>query len=202
MAKNSAGISCITARSILARFHANMPPKGIATAIAKAKGVKAVLKNGGPTETVRSVNISITKGQIVPMNTTKVDTAKSRLFSTSPDSRLMVENTPLASIAPARSANSNSAPPMKKHKIIKIKTPRSGSLAKACTLVSTPERTMKVPISENPKARIARRIVQLFNASRFSTTMAECKSAAAISHGMSEAFSTGSQNQKPPQPNS
>ena len=66
----------------------------------------------------------------------------------------------------------------------------------------TPERTMKVPTSEKPKARIARRIVQLFSASRFSTTMAECSSAAAISQGMKLAFSTGSQNQKPPQPSS
>ena len=61
---------------------------------------------------------------------------------------------------------------------------------------------MNVPISENPKARMASRMVQLFNASRFSTTMAECKSAAEISQGMKDAFSTGSQNQKPPQPSS
>ncbi len=49
---------------------------------------------------------------------------------------------------------------------------------------------------------MASRIVQLFSASRFSTTMAEWSSAAAISQGMKEAFSTGSQNQKPPQPSS
>ena len=36
----------------------------------------------------------------------------------------------------------------------------------------------------------------------FSTTIAECNSAAANSQGMKEAFSTGSQNQKPPQPSS
>ena len=72
--------------------------------MAKAKGVKAALKKGGPTETVRPQNISATKGQIVPMNTTKDDTAKRRLFKTKPLSRLTVENTPLASIAPARKA--------------------------------------------------------------------------------------------------
>lgn len=60
-----------------------------------------------------------------------------------------------------------------------MKTPRSGSFANAWTEVSTPERTMNVPIREKPKARIARRIVQAFNASRFSTTIAECSSAAA-----------------------
>ena len=78
--------------------------------------------------------------------------------------------------------------------------PRAGSWAKACTEVSTPERTRKVPSSDSEKARMARRTVQLFSASRFSTTMAECSSAVPASHGISEAFSTGSQNQKPPQP--
>ena len=78
--------------------------------------------------------------------------------------------------------------------------PRRGSTAKACTDVRTPERTRKVPSSESEKARIARSTVQLFSVSRFSTTIAEWSSAVAASHGMKEAFSTGSQNQKPPQP--
>ena len=59
-----------------------------------------------------------------------------------------------------------------------MKTPRAGSVAKAWTEVRTPERTMKVPSSEKPKARMASRMVQVFSASRFSTTMAECRSAA------------------------
>ena len=91
---------------------------------------------------------------------------------------------------------------MKTTKIIRINIPRSGSLAKACTEVMMPDRTINVPISEKPKAKIAKRIVQLFSASRFSTTIAECNRAAAINHGMKEAFSTGSQNQNPPQPSS
>ena len=83
-----------------------------------------------------------------------------------------------------------------------MNTPRVGSVAKACTEVSTPERTRKVPSSESEKARIASRMVQLFSASRFSTTIAECSSAVAASQGMNEAFSTGSQNHQPPQPSS
>ena len=83
-----------------------------------------------------------------------------------------------------------------------MNTPRSGSLAKACTDVSTPDRTMNVPVSEKPKAMMANKIVQAFRLSRFSTTMAECNSAVEISQGMKDAFSTGSQNQNPPQPNS
>ena len=49
---------------------------------------------------------------------------------------------------------------------------------------------------------MASRIVQTLSALRFSTTTAECSKAQAMSHGMKDAFSTGSQNQKPPQPSS
>src|SRR5580658_543969 len=81
-------------------------------------------------------------------------------------------------------------------------TPRVGSVANACTDVSTPERTRKVPSSDSEKVRIASRMVQTFSALRFSITTAECNSAVPASHGISEAFSTGSQNHQPPQPSS
>ena len=83
-----------------------------------------------------------------------------------------------------------------------MNTPRVGSMAKACTEVSTPERTRNVPSSDSEKVRIASRMVQIFSASRFSITIAECSSAVPASHGISEAFSTGSQNHQPPQPSS
>ncbi len=83
-----------------------------------------------------------------------------------------------------------------------MNTPRVGSVAKACTEVSTPERTRKVPSSDSEKVRIESRMVQTFSALRFSITTAECSSAVPASHGISEAFSTGSQNHQPPQPSS
>ena len=46
------------------------------------------------------------------------------------------------------------------------------------------------------------RMVQLINAPRFSSTIAECSRAVPISQGISDAFSTGSQNHQPPQPSS
>ena len=84
----------------------------------------------------------------------------------------------------------------------RMNTPRAGSFAKVCTEVSTPERTRKVPSSESEKARIASRMVQTLSALRFSITTAECNSAVPAIHGMSDAFSTGSQNHQPPQPSS
>ncbi len=81
-----------------------------------------------------------------------------------------------------------------------MKAPRSGSTANACTEVSTPERTRNVPTSDSEKVMMASSTVQLLSVSRFSTTIAEWISAVPASHGMSEAFSTGSQNHQPPQP--
>ena len=83
-----------------------------------------------------------------------------------------------------------------------MKMPRVGSVAKAWTDVSTPDRTKKVPIKDSEKVRIASKMVHTLRALRFSITTAECNSAVPASHGISEAFSTGSQNQKPPQPSS
>ena len=83
-----------------------------------------------------------------------------------------------------------------------MKRPRSGSVAKACTEVSTPERTRKVPRSESENVRIARSTVQMRKQPRFSVTASEWMSAVPVSHGMNEEFSTGSQNHQPPQPSS
>ena len=83
-----------------------------------------------------------------------------------------------------------------------MNTPRDGSVANVCTEVSTPERTRKVPRRESEKVRIASRMVQTLSALRFSITTAECSSAVPAIQGISEAFSTGSQNHQPPQPSS
>lgn len=54
---------------------------------------------------------------------------------------------------------------------------------------------MNVPARLREKVAIANKLVQIFSASRFSTTITECKSAVPVSHGSRDAFSTGSQNQ-------
>ncbi len=77
-----------------------------------------------------------------------------------------------------------------------------GRLANACTEISTPERTRKVPSSDSENAEIASRSVQLLKRPRFSVTASEWISAVPASHGMNDAFSTGSQNHQPPQPSS
>ena len=76
------------------------------------------------------------------------------------------------------------------------------STAKAWTLVRMPERTRKVPIMLIEKATTASITVQARSAPRVASTVTECSSAVAASQGISEAFSTGSQNHQPPQPSS
>ena len=57
-----------------------------------------------------------------------------------------------------------------------------------CTDVRIPDRTKKVPSRDIEKVRIASKIVQLFRASRFSTTIDECSNAVPTNHGIKEAF--------------
>jgi len=73
----------------------------------------------------------------------------------------------------ARQANNNNAPPITITKYNRINTPRRGSVANACTEVSTPERTKNVPNRLNEKAQIESNTVQTLNASRFSVTASE-----------------------------
>ena len=66
--------------------------------------MKAWLKKGAPTESLRAKASSAISGQSVPTKTTKAATDRSTLFSTSADSRLTMPKTPFASIEPARTA--------------------------------------------------------------------------------------------------
>ena len=67
--------------------------------------------------------------------------------------------------------------------------------AKACTEVIKPERVTQVATSVNQKVAAARHSVQRLNTPRFMERFAECKRAVAVSQGMSDVLSTGSQPQ-------
>ena len=138
----------------------------------------------------------------MPTNTVAQAATRNRLFITSAPSREIGANRPPWRRLGARHANRLSAPPMNNARIARMNTPRLGSEAKLCTEVSRPERTIKVPTSESEKVRMASRTVQTLSASRFSMTTMECSSAVPAIQGISEAFSTGSQNHQPPQPSS
>ncbi len=138
----------------------------------------------------------------MPNSTVAAAAVRNRLFSTNVPSRLTGAKAAPERMAGARTANRTKAAPAASPRMASNIIPRWGSTAKACTLVSTPERTRNAPSMEKVKARMARKTVQPASAPRRSVTMAECSSAAPASHGMKLAFSTGSQNHQPPQPSS
>ena len=70
------------------------------------------------------------------------------------------------------------------------------------TEVRTPERVRKVPKIDSSKVSTIRTTFQVFSIPRFCSIMTEWRKAVPTSHGISEAFSTGSHPQYPPQPSS
>src|SRR6266571_2030770 len=75
-------------------------------------------------------------------------------------------------------------------------------LVNECTDEMTPLRVMKVPRMAKRKLMMTRDRFHTRSIFLRSSIMTECRNAVQVSHGMSEAFSTGSQAQYPPQPSS
>src|SRR5947207_4248566 len=61
---------------------------------------------------------------------------------------------------------------------------------------------MNVPKIESSQEPMISARFHFFNMPRFSWTITECRNAVMVSHGSSDAFSTGSHAQYPPQPSS
>src|ERR1700722_8710816 len=182
------------------RFQASIEPTPTAITIGTIIGAKVRLKNGNPTDSFGPPIASRNSGYSVPRNTVAQPQDSSTLLSTSAPSREIGANSPPPCSAGARIAYSVSDPPIATINSSRMNMPRCGSVANACTEVSTPDRTRKVPTRDSEKVMIASRMVHDFSVSRFSTTIDEWISAVPTSHGMNEAFSTGSQNHQPPQP--
>ncbi|GBF29316.1 hypothetical protein MnTg03_00887 [bacterium MnTg03] len=182
-------------------FHRiNIPtPMRIASGAVRLKNTR--LKYGGPIEIFPPI-ASIAIGYRVPSNIAAAATVKKILFNNNAISRESKCVCAALFNIGARHEKSINEPPMTRPRKARMNTPRSGSLANACTEVRTPDLTRKVPSRLNEKAKIASRAVQALKVPRFSVIANECISAVPTSQGMNEAFSTGSQNHQPPQPNS
>src|SRR5205807_2734813 len=72
--------------------------------------------------------------------------------------------------------------------------------AKACTELTTPLRVRNVPKIDSRNVAKMSHMFHTFNIPRFSCIITECRKAVPVNQGISEAFSTGSQPQYPPQP--
>ena len=71
----------------------------------------------------------------------------------------------------------------------------TGDCTNECTDCTTPLRVRKSPKMHSEKAAITSTMFQTFSMPFFSCTITECRNAVAASHGISAAFSTGSQAQ-------
>ena len=83
-----------------------------------------------------------------------------------------------------------------------IYRPLSGSFANACTETKIPDLTKNVPSRLKENVSMDNKMLQLINIPLFSETIKECNNAVIANQGIKDAFSTGSQNHQPPQPNS
>src|SRR5215472_8338274 len=72
--------------------------------------------------------------------------------------------------------------------------------ANACTELTSPPRVSVVPKIESRNVAKISQTFQTFSMPRFSCIITECRKAVPVSHGMTDAFSTGSQPQYPPHP--
>ena len=139
---------------------------------------------------------------MVPSSTAAAATTSSTLLASNMDSRDTGSKLPPSPTLGARQANSANEPPITMPRKARMKTPRAGSVANACTELNTPERTMNVPSRDRENVSIASNAVHILKPPRFSVTASEWMRAVPTSQGMKEAFSTGSQNHQPPQPSS
>src|SRR5699024_10757572 len=122
---------------------------------------------------IRKSSASPTNGNRVPNNTTKVAVKSSKLL---PNRKLSRDNNLKPALfcnIGALIANNNKEPPATMARKTKIKVPRAGSFAKACTEESTRERTKKVHSKISENVRIASNTVQARNKFRFSATASE-----------------------------
>ena len=109
----------------------------------------------------------------MPSSTEAEATVSSTLLPSSAVSRDTKPKLPPPASRGARMAYRNSEQPMTMTSSARMYRPRLGSVAKAWTLVMTPERTRKVPSSDSENAPIASSTVQLRKAPRFSVTARE-----------------------------
>ena len=156
-----------------ARFQLTAAASPTSSASGAINGRNTALKYGGPTEILPRPTASANSGYRVPSNTAAADTDRNTLFSSRKPSRENSGNAPSDTSFGARHAYRVKAPPSTTTRNPRMNTPRAGSVAKACTLINTPERTRNVPSSDKENAMIASSTVQLFSRPRFSVTANE-----------------------------
>src|SRR3569833_593817 len=192
-ARVSSSVRCLSLSR--PRFQFAWTPMANSAVSGSMESMNVGLKYGVPTDKVPNPNESEMSGAMVPANTVAAAMTSRMLLKSRNDSRAPSSKPACDFSRGARQAYRLRAPPIMMIRKARMNMPRFGSAAKECTETSTPERTRKVPSRLSEKANTANSSVQLLKSPRLSVTAREWMSAVPTSHGMKDAFSTGSQNQ-------
>ena len=182
-------------RPALTRRHASSGPIPVNSTSPIASGVVTELKNGGPTERSSPVSASEISGKKVPQKITAQRLTSSRLLTRKTDSREASDSTRLRERRSPSREMISAAEPTTITAISASSGPPTLETPKAWIDSRIPERTRNVPSRHIAKVATISETFQVRSIPRFSWTMIECRKAVPSSHGISDAFSTGSQPQ-------
>ena len=177
------------------RRQASTGPIPVSSTSTRASGIVSRSNQGGPTLDSVPVSASEISGKKVPHMITRQSPSRTRLLSRKNASRESSESIRAserrsgnrATIRPAETATTQ---PMN----TSIWTPIVDA-PNAWIESRMPLLTRNVPSSASANVAQISDTFQTFSIPRFSCTMIECRNAVPTSHGISEAFSTGSQAQ-------
>ena len=162
---------------------------------ASASGTTYLSYHGGPSDCLLPVSASEISGKKVPQKTTNAMPTSTRLLARNIASRESSESSLCSERSTSRRETTSATEPAIITPIRITNGMPSVEAPKAWIESRIPERTRNVPrIASVPVARISDAF-HVFSIPRFSCTMIECRNAVPVSHGSSEAFSTGSQAQ-------
>ena len=141
------------------------------------------------------VTASEISGKNVPQKTTKAIPTSTRLLSRKTASRESSESSRCSERSASRARDHEPIEPA----IISAISTRNGTPSveapKAWIESRIPERTRNVPSTARMPVASTSETFQTFSIPRFSWIITECRNAVPVSHGSSDAFSTGSQAQ-------
>ncbi len=187
----------------MTRRHAMIGPTPDSNTTISASGTTNGRNAGGPTETCVPVIASEISGKNVTQKITSASATSTRFWNRKTASR---DNSESSRASDRRRSRRQIMSPTEPVSMTPIRATNEmfsvGSETNAWIEERIPERTRNVPtIAIVPVPRISP-MFQRFSIPRFSWIMIECRNAVANSHGISAAFSTGSQAQYPPHPSS
>jgi hypothetical protein len=179
----------------VARLHAIIGPIPDSSTSTSASGTVYLSNHGGPTDALLPVSASEISGKNVPQKITKQSPTSTRLLSRKTASRESSESSRCSERSELERDETSTIEPA----IMVTIRARNGTPSveppNAWMDSRIPERTRNVPRMASTPVASTSETFHTFSIPRFSWIITECRNAVPVSHGISDAFSTGSQAQ-------